>query len=111
MKKKKEISTKKVIILSATSLIVVILGVSAYFILEHSNRREFRGGNFQPLNETVKNEITSFFGNSPPSPEIEDYCKENPLYCMYYCREINSDNDFCSQLVNNTQSPGGMPPR
>jgi uncharacterized membrane protein YvbJ len=109
MKKKKEISTKKVIIISATSLIVVILGVSAYFIFEHSNRRDFRGGNFQPLNETVKNEITLFFGNSPSSSEIESYCKNNPIYCMYYCREINPSSEICSQIMSYAQPPGGKP--
>jgi len=111
MKKKKGINTKKVIIISAISLIVVIIGVSAYFIFGHSIRREFRGGNFQPPNETTKNEITSFFGSSPSSSEIEDYCRNNSMYCFYYCKEINPSSEICSQIMNYTHLPGGKPPQ
>jgi hypothetical protein len=111
MKKKKEISTKKVIIIPIICLIIVIIGVSVYFIFGHSTRRDFRGGNFQPLNETVKNEITLFFGNSPSSLQIEAYCKSNPMYCMYYCRDMSPSDENCKQIMNYTQPPGGKPPQ
>ena len=111
MKKKKEINIKKVIIISTISLIAVILGVSAYFIFGHSIGRDFRGGNFQPLNETTKSEIASFFGSSPSSSEIKDYCRNNPMYCMDYCREINPSSEICSQIMNYTQPLGGKPPQ
>lgn len=129
MKNKKRVVNKKIIIIFVISLILI--GIADYFIFKNVTRNNFREGNpnFPPMNgnfnasdrrgnfsqnqtppdEETKNQITSFFGNSPSSSEIEDYCSKNPSYCMYYCREINSDNDFCSQLVNNTQSPGDMP--
>lgn len=118
--KKGEKKRLKWIIISASFFVAIIL-VAGYFYfhlqLNSRNHRPngFPGGNFSqgenPFTEQTKNEITSFFESSPSSSEIEDYCNENSMYCFYYCREINSDNDFCNQLMNNTQPRGGMPPR
>ncbi len=119
MKKEKN-NPKKTIIISAV-LIVIVLGVSAYFIFGHSTKRNFggenspnkenRGRNFQPPNETTKSEITSFFESSPSYSEAKDYCKNNPGYCMYYCQNMNPSNEICSQVMNFTQSSGGKPPQ
>jgi len=103
---------KKIIIIFVV-LIIIISGVSAYFIFGHSTRRNFRGENFpneenggrnfQSLNESTKNEITSFFESSPSSSEVEYYCDKNKEYCFYYCADMNEDNEFCEELMNNTQ--------
>jgi hypothetical protein len=79
--------------------------------LEHSSKRNFRGGNFQPPNEATQNEITSFFTSSPSSLQIEAYCKSNPIYCMYYCRDMNPSDENCKQIMNYTQPLGGKPPQ
>jgi uncharacterized protein YneF (UPF0154 family) len=112
-KKKGKKGAKKIIIISAVCLILIVIG--GYFILgsvikrnpENRNFNSDRRGNFTqnqtPLSEETKNEITSFFGSSPSSSEIQTYCANNRSYCFYYCRETgqnNSEIDFCKQLKN-----------
>jgi hypothetical protein len=119
MKKKKEGNPKKTIVILTICLGIVIIGTAAYFIYEHSIKRGFRGGNFpdraegernfQPPNETIQQEITSFFESSPSASEIEDYCGTNGMYCMYYCRNMNPNSKICSQIMN--RSSGGQPPQ
>jgi len=124
MEKKKR-SAKKIIIASAVCLAAV--GIITYFIFENSmkgdfgngrpmggnnfpmNNSEMRGG-FQQLDDTTKNQITSFFEGSPPSSEVETYCNENGNYCFYYCIDMKGTNDFCTELLNNTQMPPGGEP-
>jgi hypothetical protein len=108
MKKEKKVKHKKKAIIFIVCFAVLILGVSAYFIFEHSPRRDFRGGNFQPLNQTTQDKITSFFESSPSYSDIENYCKENPVYCMYYCREMNTQESVCSEIMNFTIPRGNF---
>lgn len=120
MEKKKR-STKKIIAVSAVCL--VSFGIIAYFIFTNvvgknpgphpnggngfpMNNSEMRGG-FQPLDDTTKNQITSFFESSPSSSEVETYCNENRNYCFYYCMDMKGSNEFCTELLNNTQMPPG----
>lgn len=104
----------KIILFSVIFLIVG--GVGGYFIGVHSSNDNnnfrygngnFSNGNFQ-LNDTVIAEITSFFDNSPTTVEVNDYCQNNPRYCMEYCRTINPSSEICSTLdIGNFR--GGMP--
>jgi hypothetical protein len=104
----------KIILFSVIFLIVG--GVGGYFIGAHSSNGNnnfrygngnFSNGNFQ-LNDTVIAEITSFFDNSPTTVEVNDYCQNNPRYCMEYCRTINPSSEICSTLdIGNFR--GGMP--
>ncbi|MFA5173599.1 MAG: hypothetical protein WC438_00270 [Candidatus Pacearchaeota archaeon] len=91
-------------------LIVIIIAVSlvgGYFLINNKhNRTDFPGiqnnefdkkGFNQTFNEDTKSEIISFFENNE-AESIKDYCNKNPPYCMYYCREIDSSNEICSQM-------------
>jgi len=120
-KEEVKLKKKKIIIISMVCLLV--LAASGFFIFENVTKRNFRGrnfdpgfnssergGNFSPINETTKTEITSFFENSPSSSDIDAYCKNNPGYCMYYCRQINSSSDYCKNLnFSNRNFNSGAP--
>jgi hypothetical protein len=107
-------SAGKVILFSVIFLIVG--GVAGYFIGAHSSNYNndlgygdgnFSNGNFQ-LNDTVREEINSFFDNSPTTVEVNAYCQNNPRYCMEYCRTINPSSEICSTLDVGSFR-GGMP--
>ena len=108
MTKKKKSMQKPIIIISKFFVVLVITTCIIFqnFTKENSREHDFqkgengfnRGENFQPLDEITQDEITSFFENSPSSSEIEEYCIENPMYCGYYCMEINSELEICSQM-------------
>jgi hypothetical protein len=102
---------KKIILFSVIFLIVG--GVAGYFIGENSAKANFRGrnanfpnSNFQ-INDTVKAEIISFFDNTQDAGQISTYCKNNPRYCIEYCRNINPSNEVCNTL--NISFGGGVP--
>lgn len=116
MKKKKKSPKKLIIILSIFFITLIIAGSLIFINLTKKDFREHffqkrendfdRKENFSTINKTIQKEITSFFESSPSSFEIEEYCNENPMYCKYYCTEINFNNDICSQL----QPPEGISP-
>jgi hypothetical protein len=109
----KNSSVSKIIVFSV--IFFIIGGVGGYLIGEHSSKSNFRGENFNfsndnfQINESVKSEITSFFDNTQDSEEIDAYCKNNPSYCMEYCRTINPSDIRCEELTANFR--GGMPAR
>jgi len=73
-------------------------GVASYLIF--NNHRGFPGRNFQfNLNESQINEINSFFSGNHTSREINSYCEQNRLNCMYYCRNINQNNEICKNMT------------
>jgi hypothetical protein len=92
MKKSK---TKFLIITAVIIIILIIACVEAYFYFKHSNPR-FQTRNFQ-LNQSQIQDVTNFFDSSPSAEQIQTYCQQN-RNCLYYCRNINSDNDYCKQL-------------
>jgi hypothetical protein len=108
MKKEKKVKSSKKAVVFVVCFAVLILIVSAYFILENSHKKDFRRGNFQPMDSATKEKITSFFESSPSFSEIEDYCRENSMYCMNYCREINPENENCVQIMNSTKPLGNF---
>jgi hypothetical protein len=100
----------------AFSLIFLIIGgVAGYFIGENSSKGNFKQGdmifpnNGPKMNDSVKAEITSFFESTSDTEEINNYCQENPMYCMEYCRNINPSDDICEELNANLRE--GMPAR
>lgn len=88
--------TKGIIIGLAAGL---ILGGIIGYILHNNINRNFilRGGNFQ-IDEQTKQQITSFFEGTSDMNEINSYCDQNRMYCLYYCREINPNHEICSQI-------------
>jgi hypothetical protein len=85
---------------------LIIGGVGGYFIHNFLSRSFISGrGNFQ-IDENTKNEITSFFDSTSDINEINSYCGQNRMYCAYYCRNINSDNEFCSIIMNSSRIGG-----
>jgi hypothetical protein len=106
MKKEKKVKSKNKAVVFVVCFAILILGVSAYFIFGNSHKKDFERGNFQPLDSVTQDKITSFFESFPSSYEIENYCKENPRYCMDYCREINPKDENCVQMMNFTKPLG-----
>jgi hypothetical protein len=108
MKKEKMVKHKKKAVIFIVCFVVLIIGVSIYFIFGHSPRKDFGRGSFQPLDKETQNTITSFFESSPSYSDIENYCKENPNYCMNYCREINPHDENCVNVMNFTKPLGNF---
>jgi len=64
------------------------------------------------LNDSQIEEINSFFYSNPTQEQTDSYCQQNRMNCFYYCKNINSNAEYCKQL--NSQGPRaqlpGMPP-
>jgi hypothetical protein len=79
---------------------LIVGGVASYFIF---NNRSSRGnfGNFRnfQLNETQINEVSSFFSSNPSSADINSYCEQNRMNCLYYCRSINANDAACKNIT------------
>ncbi|MBU0959286.1 MAG: hypothetical protein KKB31_05065 [Nanoarchaeota archaeon] len=88
--------------------IVVLLLLSnlffGYMFFFHSNdpRQGVRGDFPQmELSDAQIQSVTSFFEGTTDINEITTYCdnQENRMLCFYYCRQIDSDHEYCSQLT------------
>lgn len=126
----------KIIIAIIIILIVGGIGIAIYFSVDtnkfpfgkENNGNGQRGdfnpenmerppGNFTPgefqIDESVKEEIILFFDSSPSEEEIETYCKKNRMYCMYYCMEIDPENNYCENMYKDRTPPEriGNPPK
>lgn len=99
----------KIIIWFIVGIIIglVIGGVAGYFYAYKSPRGNFGNFNNMQISEESKSEVTSFFESNPDQATINSYCQENPNNCIYYCREMNQDNELCTQFLN--MSRGGTP--
>jgi hypothetical protein len=93
-------------------LIVVIVCVAlagGYFLIKNKHNRpdfnsmqnnEFEKKGFNQtlnLDEETKSQIISFFESNPDESAINNYCVNNPMYCFYYCKEINPSQEICSK--------------
>ena len=84
---------------------LLVGGAIGYFLYGMINPRgpgsmkesNFQNNNFE-IGEEIEQEIISFFESNPLSSEIESYCGENTMYCIYYCREINSEYEICDNI-------------
>jgi len=101
----------KIIVWFIVGLIIglVIGGASGYFYANKSPRGNFGNFNNFQINEESKAEVTSFFEGNPDEVTLTSYCQQNMNNCMYYCREVNKDNEACNQILN--MSGEGVPPK
>lgn len=68
---------------------------------ENFNKSFSPQGNFSQevnLNDETKKEIAEFFGSSPSLEESIKYCSSSSINCMYYCMEVDRENQICSEL-------------
>ena len=91
------------------TVVVIFLVISnlffGYMLLKPKSPQDFRGGfdrgEFQQMqltDEQIEN-VKIFFQNTANLDEIKTYCDNNRMECFYYCREINSNHEICSQLM------------
>lgn len=79
-----------------------------YMFFFHKPKPDFQGRMPQiQLSDDEINAIESFFNSNPSAEEITDYCNNNRMNCAYYCMNIDQNNDFCSQMMQ--QRPGFQP--
>ncbi|MFA6089696.1 MAG: hypothetical protein WC755_07580 [Candidatus Woesearchaeota archaeon] len=95
-------------------ILVIILIASniflGYLIFKKPNKGSF--SSFQPteISDEEKNAVTSFFQSTTDSAEIKTYCEKNKEACFYYCRQIDSTNSACADLMPaRGQMPSGSP--
>ena len=121
---------KSMIMIIVIVIVVLIVAGSIVGYLYYSgffNHRQgrFPGGNFQ-LNQSQIDDVTSFFSSNPAQIDMNTYCEHYRANCMYYCRTINPQYSYCSQMMNFTRQgnftrgnytgnytrrQGGMPPQ
>jgi len=76
---------------------LIVGGAASYFIF---NNRGFPGRNARfNLNESQINETTSFFNSNHTSGEIDSYCQQNRMNCVYYCKNINQNEEICKNMT------------
>lgn len=86
---------------------LLVGGLITYMYFRNSPRNSFSYNRFNNnISESAKSEVISVFENNPTKESINNYCTNNRENCMYYCRQINSNNSFCNNLFNMTR--GGM---
>ncbi len=98
MKNQKTILIILVVILITTN---VIFG---YLVFRNPRQKmgDFPKGMAMELSQEEIDSITSFFESTDDLNEIEDYCENNRMNCAYYCMNVDSSNEICSQM-----GPGG----
>jgi len=88
--------------------VVVLLLMSnlffGYMFFFHNDdpRQGFKGDFSQmKLSDEQIQSVTSFFESTTNIGEITNYCEnqENRMLCFYYCRQINTNHEYCSQLT------------
>lgn len=99
----------KIIIWFIVGIIIglVIGGAIGYFYASKSPRGNVGNFNNLQINEESKAEVKSLFESNPDKDTLNSYCQQNMNNCIYYCREVNKDNELCNQFLN--ISGGGMP--
>lgn len=83
-------------------LVVVLLMSNLFFgymLFFHKSRPNFQGFQNIQLTDEQKQSVTSFFSSTTDTTKMTDYCSQNRMECFYYCRNINPNNTFCSQLM------------
>ena len=73
-----------------------IIGYFSHDLINKSNPK-MNAGEFE-IDDETKSEVISFFDSNPTNEEVEIYCQENRKNCVYYCTEINSEYEICSQI-------------
>ncbi len=83
-------------------IVIVSVAISALFLIQGFGIRRFLGdrfpkGNFT-LDENKINEVSAVFENAETSGNITEYCSIHRIECGYYCRNVNSENEYCNNL-------------
>ncbi len=97
----KENKNNKIILVIIFSVLFFIAGGIAGYFLGMNNHVTANRNNFAQINDNTKAQVTSVFENAATIDDINTYCDTNStdrFACMYYCRTINPQNQFCSQL-------------
>lgn len=108
MKDKKNKGLKTTLIILA--VIVVILAGYIVFVNVISNkggsnangnsvRPPFRAGQNFSLTGAQQSAVIAFFQTSPTVAAAQTYCAQNRINCFYYCRQLNSTDPICSQIM------------
>jgi len=87
--------------------IVILLLMSnlffGYMFFFHNNSKQGFRGDFPQMQLTDEQIqiVTAFFESTTNINDITTYCdnQENRMLCFYYCRQINSNHEYCSQLT------------
>ncbi|HTY44104.1 MAG TPA: hypothetical protein VMC80_02580 [Patescibacteria group bacterium] len=95
MPKEKREKSKIFVVLIFSIVFFIAGGVAGYFIASH---HAFPRGNFPNIGDATKSEITAFFDSNPSQDQVTSYCQQNMAYCFYYCRQVNPNYQYCSQL-------------
>lgn len=68
----------------------------------------FVRGNFpqEELTDSQIQSVTSFFESTTDITKITEYCntQENRMLCFYYCRNVNQNHQYCTQLTQERQN-------
>jgi len=98
-----------IVLFSAVFLIAG--GVAGFFlhniIAGRTGGRDFGNSNFQLSQEQISN-VTDFFNSNPDSTQTEAYCSQNRGMCFYYCRQVNPNADYCSQMMSQLNTNRGQ---
>jgi len=113
----------KTSIICITLFIILFVGSIAYFCFSHDSKKGFWGEQFGDnsrqrlqgpgnvsLSEEDKYSTVNFFNSTSSIEEINNYCENNRMNCMYYCREINPQNEVCKKLFELNKTDGEMNP-
>jgi len=114
--KEKKLGKKGIIFLV---FILLLTGIGGIFYCKYNLSINF--SRFDKLNDFERNmnspntqldnsqiqEVILFFENSTQS-ELLSYCEQSRDSCFYYCKKVNSSNQYCVQIMNPNQ--GGVPP-
>lgn len=98
-------------LIAVIAIVIVAVVVSALLLMQGFGTRRFTGnrfpgGNFT-LNESKINEVSAVFDNAETPDGITEYCNNHRMECGYYCRSINPDHEFCSNL-RDVRNTGGV---
>jgi hypothetical protein len=94
---------KKVLIAAISVSAIIIIGVIVYFFFvgkkenNYPNKQFSNRGNFS-FDEEKVNATIKFFANAPSLDQAKTYCENDTAYCFYYCRQVNPNNEICSEL-------------
>ena len=106
----KETKNNKILLIIIFSVIFFIAGgIAGYFIGMSSHHMNSGRNNFMQIDSNTQAQVTSVFENAASINDINTYCDTNStdrFACMYYCRTINPQNQFCSQLNLGYGVPG-----
>ena len=96
--------TNKIVLIIIFSVVFFIAGgVGGYFFGINHHSTTLNRNNFTQIDDATKAQVTSVFNNATSIDDINNYCNTNRFACMYYCRTINPQNQFCSQLTYPTR--------